>query len=146
MANRSVSFVVPMAAVGQPRQRHALIGGHVRNYTPANAPVNAFKAAVVLMARQVYSGAPHDGSVSIRVEMTFARPQRLLTKKAPVGQVPYTRKPDVDNLLKGLQDALNGVLWTDDAKIFSADIRKYYVALGQPAETQIIVTLWSDEP
>lgn len=31
--NDVVQFVVPAVPVAQPRQRHALVAGHVRNYT-----------------------------------------------------------------------------------------------------------------
>lgn len=43
-------------------------------------------------------------------------------------QMVKDTKPDLDNLLKSLQDALTGVLWKDDALIFSygAGTGKYY--------------------
>ena len=53
-----ISLTVPGLPVAQPRQRHALIAGFVRNYTPKAAPVNAFtlwKSDAV----QVKSGSEH---------------------------------------------------------------------------------------
>ena len=43
------------------------------------------------------------------------------------GEIVYKiTKPDVDNLTKGTQDALNGVVWRDDAIIADYHIRKFY--------------------
>ena len=37
-----------------------------------------------------------------------------------------TTRPDGDNYLKGVLDALNGILWTDDARIVDMSCHKYY--------------------
>lgn len=36
------------------------------------------------------------------------------------------RKPDLDNLVKALKDALTGIVWKDDAQIVSLCARKTY--------------------
>ncbi len=33
------------------------------------------------------------------------------------GEYPHTEKPDLKNLIAGLEDALNGIAWWDDAQI-----------------------------
>ena len=35
-------------------------------------------------------------------------------------------KPDTDNILKIVKDALNGVLWKDDAQVVSDKVEKFY--------------------
>lgn len=39
---------------------------------------------------------------------------------------PHSCVPDLDNLTKFIDDALNGILWTDDAIIYEFAARKYY--------------------
>jgi len=46
-------------------------------------------------------------------------------KKAAVGQY-VTKKPDVDNLVKGLFDAANGILWADDNLVAKCSAVKIY--------------------
>ena len=38
----------------------------------------------------------------------------------------HTKRPDVDNLQKSVMDALNGVLWEDDAIVFAVVAQKHY--------------------
>lgn len=45
-------------------------------------------------------------------------------------------KPDVDNYAKGIKDALNGVIWTDDSKVVDLRVRKFY-SLNPRAEVKI---------
>lgn len=45
---------------------------------------------------------------------------------ARTGQVAPTGKPDWDNLGKGVSDALNGIVWDDDAQVVDAFTRKRY--------------------
>jgi Holliday junction resolvase RusA-like endonuclease len=46
-------------------------------------------------------------------------------KEAAVGQF-CTTKPDIDNLVKGLFDSLNGLLWVDDNRIAVMNVYKVY--------------------
>jgi Holliday junction resolvase RusA-like endonuclease len=48
-------------------------------------------------------------------------------KRAEMLNKPHTQKPDLDNLLKLVEDALNGVVWEDDAQIASYGfVAKYW--------------------
>ena len=44
---------------------------------------------------------------------------------------PHAGIPDLDNLTKFIYDALNGVLWKDDAIIFELAARKFYSTEGK---------------
>jgi Holliday junction resolvase RusA-like endonuclease len=46
--------------------------------------------------------------------------------KALAGALLPTSKPDGDNYLKGCQDALNGIVWRDDAQVIDARVIKRY--------------------
>jgi len=42
------------------------------------------------------------------------------------GEFQNTTKPDLDNLVKSILDAMNGIVWVDDAQVFSLSARKIY--------------------
>ena len=120
-----IRLIVPAVPVAQPRQRHAVIGGHIRNYTPTVHPVNAYKAAV--MAAVAEAGiTPIDGPVAVDVLFYLPRPKRLMRKKDPDGPIPHTAKPDVDNLWKSTADALSGLVWRDDSQVCRTRASKWY--------------------
>lgn len=113
----TIAFKIPAVPVAQPRQRHAIVAGHVRNYTPADHPANVFKAVCKLAFRQAYQGPPLDGPLVVQIGFVMPRPARLVWKKRPMPRVPHSQKPDVDNLLKSVFDSLNGLAWGDDSQI-----------------------------
>lgn len=57
---------------------------------------------------------------------------------------PHTKKPDGDNLEKFLNDALNGILWTDDARIAWL-LRSKTITDAKEGETIIFVREINDE-
>lgn len=42
-----------------------------------------------------------------------------------------TARPDIDNLVKAVTDALNGILWKDDSQIVSLSAEKRYGESGR---------------
>lgn len=153
--NNPIKFSVPAVPIAQPRQRHRIVKAKGRtftsNYTPASDPVNAFKAVVAMAAREAYGGPPLD--VPLTVSMVFImprgnRPSWLTNKRFPRwfaawkdGQrVPYAvKKNDRDNLMKGFQDALNGLLWTDDGLICAGPVEKWIAAADEQAHVEVVV-------
>lgn len=49
----------------------------------------------------------------------------LIPPKRKVREYP-TVKPDGDNLLKAVKDALNGIMWVDDAQVIECQFFKFY--------------------
>ncbi len=144
---RTISFIVPALPVAQPRQRHRVIttGGRsfASNYTPKNSPVNAYKAAVQLAAASAYSGGPHDGPVRLEADFIFPRPSAMRWKTKPMPRVRHCGKPDMDNLIKSLTDALNGLVFTDDSRIYEAVAHKL-IAAGDE-QPHVKVTIFMEE-
>ncbi len=70
----------------------------------------------------------------MKLEITFKllRPKSVSAKKRPD---PITR-PDLDNLVKAVKDALNGVLWRDDSQVIELEAKKIY---GNPPGVEIEV-------
>ena len=53
---------------------------------------------------------------------------------------PHVSRPDLSNLIKFTEDALNGVVWKDDALIYELHCRKFY------SETPKTVFLIEENP
>jgi len=140
-AARLTVFAVPVA---QPRQRHRIvtIGGRAMaaNYTPSRDPVNAYKAAVMHAARMAYDGEPLDGPLRVEAVFIFDRPAYLLKPRSPDARVAYGKKPDADNLIKSTFDALNKLLWLDDAQVCSLAVEKVFRARHE--QPQVILSVW----
>ena len=68
-------------------------------------------------------------SEHIYVDMLFKMPipQSYSKKKqAALVDAPHAKKPDLDNLVKAVLDALNGVAFEDDSRICSISAVKLY--------------------
>jgi Holliday junction resolvase RusA-like endonuclease len=89
------------------------------------------------------------GLVHVRALYVFDRPQRLLKRSkrtgllmgADEGRMPFTGKPDLDNLFKSSADGMKWAgVFTDDTQIDNWDgSRRFYAAIGEQAHTEILV-------
>jgi Holliday junction resolvase RusA-like endonuclease len=103
----------------QPRPRMTPTG-HVYNPPTATDWKNTVKQSFLQ-----YRLKPLDVPVHLSVSFFLPRPQRL--KNDIRGAIPHVSKPDVDNLLKAVMDAMTeGKVWTDDALVFATDASKWY--------------------
>ncbi|MGB1226457.1 MAG: RusA family crossover junction endodeoxyribonuclease [Poseidonibacter sp.] len=53
-------------------------------------------------------------------------------------ETPHVFKPDLDNLVKATKDALNGLVYYDDAQVFSLTINKYFTSDNPRTEIFIV--------
>lgn len=71
---------------------------------------------------------PLEGALRVRVLACFGVPQSWSAKKriaAITGAIRPAKRPDLDNVVKML-DALNEVVWRDDAQVVEGWIEKHY--------------------
>lgn len=126
-ATDQLFFTFDIEPTPQLRPRVSSRGGYVRVYDPPK--VKNFKNLLRSLADDQYSRPPLIGPLS--VSLTFYRPvqksisqsereRRLSNESKPVV------KPDTDNYIKSTLDALNGVLWHDDAQIVKIIGEKRY--------------------
>lgn len=129
---------------GQPvaKGRPRFYGGHA--VTPAKTV--RWEQAAALQLRAAVGGKQYDQPMKLHVTAYFQRPKRLLTRKASENRIHHTAKPDSDNILKIVCDALvmAGVV-RDDSVINHMAITKYYAAKGAPAEVCILLDSWENE-
>ena len=101
--------------------------GHA--YTPERT-VN-FEARLAHAAQAVMDGRPLlDGPLSVIVQafmpVAASKPKKF-QEAALLGSIRPTKKPDWDNFGKML-DALNLIVWADDAQIVDGRVLKWYSA------------------
>lgn len=108
-----------------------------RVFTPKKTAV--FETAVRMRAMAAMKGHKIiTGGVKLLVMAYFPIPQSWsLTKRAmaTAGKLRHTKRPDTDNVLKAIKDALNGIVYVDDAQVDDDHCIKKY---GVP-RTEIIV-------
>ena len=83
---------------------------------------------------------PYKFACPIYIEARFyhKRPKRLYRKKDPEGLILKTTKPDLDNLLKLVKDAINDSgWWYDDSYNTTMLVQKDYCAKGEDPKTII---------
>lgn len=81
------------------------------------------------------TGAVHM-TVNVYVAIAKSTPKKTREKMLTGEIKPITRTGDLDNLLKAISDALNGVAYNDDSQIIDATIRKFY---GEQARAEITI-------
>jgi len=68
-----------------------------------------------------------DLPVELRVDFYFTIPKSWSKKKKELHMCQYkTSKPDLDNLVKLVKDALNGIAWHDDSQVVRIVATKRY--------------------
>ena len=57
------------------------------------------------------------------------------------GELCPLRKPDLDNVMKAVLDACNGVVWRDDKEVTKAQIYRYY----SDRPKLVVKVMWDEE-
>lgn len=123
-----IAFEVPGPVVGKGRPRAFRLGNGIRMHTPAKTA--SYENLVTMCASQAMAGrAPLAGPVEVRLSLYVSPPESWSKKKraeALNGEIKPTTKPDVDNCIKAVADACNGVVWLDDKQITTVTVTKRY--------------------
>lgn len=120
-----IQFFVRGIPKGKARPRVTRTG---HAYTPA-ATV-AWEKQVKLAAVHAMGSTPMpDGYFVMRLTFCFTPPKSYAKKRREslLGDgSPMPHKPDIDNLVKSVLDACNGIAYKDDAAVVEIDARKRY--------------------
>lgn len=122
-----IKFVVYGEPVAQGRPRASRVAGHVRMYDPAKS--RSYKDYVRLVAAEQSPEKLLEGPLVVLLKVFKPIPRSFSKKKAEQAEGCIVRpvtKPDVDNYVKILCDALNGVIWRDDSQVVELNVGKYY--------------------
>jgi Holliday junction resolvase RusA-like endonuclease len=142
----TITFVVPDLPVSWSRAGRS----GKRSYTTPEQ--TAWRLRVLAAARRAAPRAP-DGPLEVSVVGVWPRPQRRpdaipAELWAYGGRLLRVGDPDVDNLAKGILDALQlGVLperrWLgDDNRVVRLEVLKVYGQAGEAAHTEVQIIAW----
>lgn len=117
-----VFIIIQMNPVAKARARTVIQDGRARTYTPdRTATAEAEIRTRVLQYRDTFGA-----DVPIRMVVTFYMPRPKRTKL-----LCPTSRPDLTNLEKTVEDAMNGIVYPDDAQIVEKLSRKEWTT-GEP--------------
>lgn len=126
-----IRFTVPGQPQGKGRakaaRRKAKGGGeYVALITPEKTV--AYEGLIAYAAQQAMNGDELiDRPVYLTVQAFFAFPKAMSGKKKAARDVHWhTGRPDTDNIVKAVGDALNGVVWRDDTQVALVKASKQY--------------------
>ena len=91
---------------------------------------------------------PIAGAMRVKVVCYFKIPKSYTKKKQAQimnDELLYTKKPDIDNLAKGVLDALNGTAYIDDSSIIGLMTLKGYAKNGNPRVEVTIEEIQADD-
>ena len=135
-----VVFEVPGKPQGKGRPRATVIAGKAHMYTPG--PTASYENKIMLCYQQHHAGVRFAAPIALQVNAYFAVPKSYPKKKAELcirNILRPTCKPDMDNIVKAVADALNGVAYHDDSGIVEIRVAKRY---GSPE--RIVVQISGD--
>ncbi len=133
---KSVTFVVPGEPVGKQRPGDGKYG----RYTPAKTRL--YEEKVRAAYRAACPGEYFHGRFSAGYRAYYRIPDSWSKKKkeAAEGDELVIGKPDADNILKIILDALNGVAYDDDrfmCHILDSD--KFYAKQGEQGRVEVTI-------
>lgn len=121
-----IEFCVLGLPKGKSRPRVTTRNGYAMAYTPKDT-VNYEN--LVRYTYQESVGRKLDGALFAHITAYFPIPKSTSKKKAEMMRekiIPFTNKPDADNLAKTILDSLNNVAYDDDKQICRLTVEKWY--------------------
>src|SRR4051812_2399697 len=122
-----ISLILALEPVAKGRPRFSKSG---HTYTPDKT--RQFEAACKMLMRKGYAGAPLAGPLWVSMRFIMPKPKRCDRTHPSV-------RPDIDNLVKGVKDAANAVLWADDSQICEIKAVKLYDQSGGKPRIEILL-------
>ena len=127
-----ITFKVDADPVGKQRARYAKRGNHVMAYTPdktRNYETLIKEAAIEAMG----ASEPLETPINLYLYIRAPIPKSLSKKRLEAclnGLEKPIKKPDASNVLKSVEDAMNGVVYKDDSQIVNIHVTKVYCSVS----------------
>ena len=130
-----MKFVVEGKIKGKARPRWSSTSGCM--YTP---PETKQYESYIAHCFRLAGGQKLEGAVTLSITMLFAIPKSM--KKADkelckFNEILPMKKPDIDNCLKAVMDALNKVAYNDDKQVTSENVVKRWTTGIEKLEIEI---------
>ena len=133
------SFAVSGAPRGKARARTVFRGGKAHAFTPARTRDYEEQVRLAYMV-QTGQTEPFHGPVELTLRAYYPIPSswpKGKSAKALARLLLPTVKPDLDNVLKSIMDAVNGLAWDDDKQVVMFKTSKEY-----SANPRVEVEIW----
>ena len=127
-----VTFKVDANPVGKQRARYVKRGNFVQTYTPEKTRTYETlirDAAIEAMG----TSEPLETPVTLYLYIRVPIPKSYSKKKLEAclnGMDQPIKKPDASNILKSVEDGMNGIVYTDDSQIINLHVTKVYSTLA----------------
>lgn len=126
-----IKFTIPGEPQGKARGRTFIHNhtGKATTLTPEKTVL--YENLIKTMFMQTKKGLPIEQGIPIQIRIVahygIPASKNKATKAAMAdGKIRPTKKPDADNVLKVVADALNGLAYCDDTQIVDAIVSKWY--------------------
>lgn len=150
--------IIKLVIPGQPKswaRPRAGRGASGKPYFFEDKRVTQWRNLIIMVAQEHITKNPgfqmlggdqkHPVPLSIEVLFFLPRPMKYCRKMDQGGPIPCVTRPDLDNLYKGVVDALQGVVFRDDSLIYSMTVHKLFHSKGGRPWTEVkIIEVLSD--
>jgi len=126
MEESKISFIVPGEPQGKQRPRWSPVG----TYTPTKT-LNYEAYIKEMFAISYPEFTPLEGELTMKLEMWLTIPKSASKKKRNLMEerlIKPTKRPDIDNTIKTVLDALQGLAFRNDSQIVTVAASKFYSA------------------
>ena len=119
------------------RRRDGSLGANV---VDDNDKAKGWKRSVAVEARIAYDGPLLEGALKLQIALFFPRPKGHFGTKGLKDAAPshHLVRPDATKCLRGIEDALQGVLYRNDSQIVLQIVSKQF---GEPGRAEITVSV-----
>lgn len=141
MGGKMYKLTIPSTPVGKARPRFGKNGA----YTPEKT--RNYETLVKELYFTKHGQTMLEGPLHMEIKAYFGIAKsstKKVREKMIGGSLRPTKRPDIDNVVKSIADALNGVAYADDSQIVSLSASKHYAEyprveiLIRPLDTQKI--------
>ena len=126
-----VTFKVDANPVGKQRARYVKRRNFVQTYTPEKT--RTYETLIKDSAIEAMGASePLETPVSLYLYIRVPIPKSCTKKRLEAianGLEKPTKKPDASNILKSVEDGMNGVVYHDDSQIINIHVSKVYSSL-----------------
>lgn len=118
-------------------KRMMVRNGQVRFFKTSEA--TRYQGAIAAFAHPYTPETPTEEPLIVDFLFILPRPQRFNTKSHHPSRILADKRPDLDNLVKGTQDALKA-FWKDDAQIVSLYAQKFLAAKDEKPHIEVTIS------
>jgi Holliday junction resolvase RusA-like endonuclease len=124
----AISFFISTVPRGQARARHAVVAGHARTYKSKEQAL--YENTLQSLMLQYVPKKPMLGALHLSLVVVVPIPASKSKKwklEAESNMIFPTTKPDLSNIIKGIEDVMQSMLFfMDDRQIVRLDSSKIY--------------------